>query len=392
MQRYFKIKAFAKKIFISKYNFKSIKLPIKFQYIYFGMKKSRYHIIGVMSGTSLDGIDLTQLEFNRVDEAWKFKIKNAETIPYSDYWRNELQQAISYSKEKLERLDFKYTEKLAEEISRFIRRNGIQTLDAVCSHGHTVLHQPEKGWTYQIGNLPRLAKLIERTVVCDFRVADVKLGGEGAPLVPVGDRLLFSEYDFCLNLGGFANISFEKDTEQKERIAYDICPVNIVLNHYARKLGKDFDVSGNFARSGKVNLEVLEKLNLLDFYSENPPKSLGLEWVREYFFPILETANLSAEDVLATCTRHMAIQLSKNISENSTVLITGGGAYNDFLIESLNRFSGADIKIPDGQLVEYKEALIFGLLGVLRLRNEINCLSSVTGAKKDHSSGKVYYP
>lgn len=366
------------------------------------MKKDNYHIIGVMSGTSLDGIDLAEIRFE-VSSAplrhrslsgaegnnWNFKILAAETVPYSLYWKNELREAINYSQEKLERLDFKYTEKLSEEILKFLKKHNIQGIDAVCSHGHTILHQPDKGFTYQIGNLPRISKTLLQTVVCDFRVQDVELGGQGAPLVPIGDRLLFSEYDYCLNLGGFANCSFEKDGE---RIAFDICPANIVLNKYAEKLGKDFDEDGKLAASGKVDKDLLNKLNSISFYSEKPPKSLGLEWVKSTIFPLLDASNISSEDILRTFTEHIAVQLANQFNDNASVLITGGGAYNSFLIERLNKIAQVETAIPFHEIVEFKEALIFGLLGVLKLRDEVNCLASVTGAERDHSTGKIFFP
>lgn len=355
-----------------------------------------------MSGTSLDGIDLAEIVFaldsdvkgnfdfqeNR-SKKWNFEILNAQTIPYSSFWKNNLREAINFSQEKLERLDFKYTEKLSEEILRFIRLKNIQEIDAICSHGHTIIHKPNKSFTYQIGNLPRLAKMVSRKVVCDFRTQDVNMGGQGAPLVPIGDRLLFPQYDYCLNLGGFANISSEV---HGRRIAYDVCPANIVLNRYAEKLGKEFDESGNFARDGQIDSKLLQKLNSLSFYSENPPKSLGLEWVNENIFPMLETFDISPKSILRTFTEHIAIQLAIQFHKNSSVLITGGGTYNSFLIERLKSLSEIEVIVPSAKIIEYKEALIFGLLGVLKMRGEINCLSSVTGAKNDHSSGEVYLP
>lgn len=380
-----------------------------FTYFY-NVKKNKYHIIGVMSGTSLDGIDLVEIIFNYSEMKWNFEIVVAETIPYSSFWKDELREAINYSEEKLERLDFKYTEILSEEILKFIKKNQISEIDAVCSHGHTILHRPDKRITYQIGNLPRISKMLRQTVVCDFRVQDVDLGGQGAPLVPIGDKLLFPEYDYCLNLGGFANCSFEKN---KERIAFDICAVNIVLNKYAEKLGKDFDEGGKIAASGKLNEDLLQKLNLLSFYSEKPPKSLGLEWVQSTIFPLLDSFKISSEDILRTFTEHIAIQLAKQFSDASTslsnrtsvqpvlsaaeglgmvasVLITGGGAYNSFLIERLKKLASISVVIPSLEILEYKEALIFGLLGVLKLRDEVNCLASVTGAERNHSSGKIF--
>ncbi len=342
-----------------------------------------------MSGTSLDGIDLAEIVFNYSDEKWSFEILAAETVPYSSFWKDELGDAINYSKEQLERLDFKYTEKLSEEVTNFIKKYNILGIDAVCSHGHTILHQPDKGFTYQIGNLPRISKMLGQTVVCDFRVEDVELGGQGAPLVPIGDRLLFPEYDYCLNLGGFANCSFEKNSK---RIAFDICPANIVLNRYAEKLGNDFDEGGKMAASGKIDKDLLNKLNDLSFYTENPPKSLGLEWVRENIFPILDTFEISSQDILRTFVEHIAIQLANQFSENASVLITGGGVYNSFLIERLKNLATINLVIPSQEIVEFKEALVFGLLGILKLRDEVNCLASVTGARDDHSSGKIMFP
>lgn len=353
------------------------------------MKRNKYHIIGVMSGTSLDGIDLAEIIFNFSEAKWNFEIITAETVPYSSFWKDELREAINYSEEKLERLDFKYTEKLSEEILKFIKKHNILEIDAVCSHGHTILHQPEKGFTYQIGNLPKISKMLGQTVVCDFRVQDVELGGQGAPLVPIGDRLLFPEYDYCLNLGGFANCSFEKNGE---RIAFDICPVNIVLNNYAEKLGHNFDEGGKLAASGKVNEALLVKLNTLPFYNKKPPKSLGLEWVKEQIFPLLDASGISSEDILRTFTEHIAVQLAKQFRENASVLISGGGAYNSFLIERVNKIAQVETTIPFREIVEFKEALIFGLLGVLKLRDEVNCLASVTGAERDHASGKIFSP
>lgn len=353
------------------------------------MDKNNYHIIGVMSGTSLDGIDLCEINFNVDDGKWDFEILSAETVPYSSSWKRDLERAIHLNREGLERLDFKYTQKLADEIDGFIKRNNIQEIDAVCSHGHTVLHRPEKSITYQIGNLPRLSILLGQKVVCDFRVQDVKLRGQGAPLVPIGDLLLFPEFDYCLNLGGFANCSFQKE---ERRLAYDICPVNIVLNYYAQKLGKEYDEGGKIAKSGTINPACLMQLNSLPFYAETPPKSLGLEWVKENIFPILDSFDMPPKDILRTYIEHAAIQLGRQFCKYTSVYITGGGAYNSFLIERLRDFVEIQIIIPSPDIVEYKEALIFGLLGVLKLRGEVNCLSSVTGAMKNHSSGKIYMP
>ncbi|QNJ97981.1 anhydro-N-acetylmuramic acid kinase [Constantimarinum furrinae] len=353
------------------------------------MHKDRYHVLGVMSGTSLDGIDIAELDFSVSEKnEWTFKIIKAETIPYPDSWRRILKEAVYFSEGRLKTLNEEYTLYLSECISVFIKRHDIADLDAVCSHGHTILHRPEAGITLQIGNLPKLATLIGETVICDFRVQDVALGGQGAPLVPVGDQLLFNEYDYCLNLGGFANCSYGNDGT---RIAYDICGVNIVLNHYATHLGKAYDHAGDLAASGILDIHLLSKLNALPFYDKTPPKSLGLEWVQENVFPVLKNSGQSTLNILRTYTEHIAIQLSRQFREHSSVFITGGGAYHDFLISRLKAISNMEIILPEKAIIEYKEALIFGLLGILKLRGEVNCLSSVTGAERDHSTGVIFH-
>ena len=352
------------------------------------MRRKQFRILGVMSGTSLDGIDLAYLAFTR-EEHWEASILKAETIPYSQKWVEALKTSAELSRTDIAALDEKYTDYLAEIIQQFIQKNKIEKLDAVCSHGHTVLHQPEKGFTVQIGNLPKLATMLQQKVVCDFRVQDVELGGQGAPLVPIGDRLLFSDYDYCLNLGGFANISTEIESK---RIAYDICPVNTVLNEYASRLGFAFDRDGAIARNAEVNQDLLKELNSLSFYQQKPPKSLGIEWVNSVIFPILEKSESTSEEIIATFTEHVAVQLSENIQHYSSqkVLVTGGGAFNTYLIELLQQKTKAQIILPQKNLIEFKEALIFGFLGVLRLENEVNVLASVTGASKNHSSGKIF--
>ena len=351
------------------------------------MIKKRYKVIGVMSGTSLDGIDLAYISLVK-NSNWIFDILKAETIKYSNQWYKSLKDLVDLSKEELHTIDIKYTELLAGTINDFIERNRIKSIDAICSHGHTALHKPDKGITYQIGNNEILAKLLNYTVVCDFRIQDVEFGGQGAPLVPIGDRLLFGNYDYCLNLGGFANISHELNSK---RIAFDICPVNIVLNYYARKLNLSFDDEGKLAKSGKLNPSLLNDLNAFEFYELQHPKSLGIEWVKEKFIPVVERYELNLEDSLRTLVEHIAIQISRHIKhEDSSILLSGGGTFNTFLIERMKDLSKCNFTIPSQEIIDFKEALIFAFLGVLKLRNEVNCLSSVTGAKYDHSSGKVF--
>lgn len=353
------------------------------------MAKYIYNVIGVMSGTSLDGIDLIYATYN-VDDNWEFKVHYAETIKYSLQWKTVLGGLVNQSMDQLQAIDVNYSEYLASVISTFINKYSIVDIDFVSSHGHTALHQPDHGLTYQIGNHQILADILKKKIICDFRVEDVELGGQGAPLVPIGDRLLFNNFDYCLNLGGFANVSFNS---KNERVAYDICPVNIVLNHYISKLGFDYDDKGELASTGNINQDLLFQLNKLPFYNKKPPKSLGLEWVEKNVFPLIDIFKLPTNDILSTYVEHIAMQVAKVLQENdSKVLITGGGVFNDFLIYKIQWFSKSEIIIPENEIIEFKEALIFGLLGVLKERNEINCLKSVTGAKRNHSSGKILIP
>lgn len=353
------------------------------------MQKNSYTVVGVMSGTSLDGIDLALLHFHFDGEKWTFEIGVAETISYDDYWLVELKNAVNYSDEKLIKLNQDYTQLLGEIIFEFIEKHQLKNIDAVCSHGHTILHQPQNGFTLQIGNLPEIAAICQQNVVCDFRIQDVQLGGQGAPLVPIGDRMLFSDFDYCLNLGGFSNISFEQDGN---RIAFDISPVNTVLNFYASQLGFDYDDRGTIANSGKLHSALFNALNNLDFYQKPFPKSLGFEYVKEVVLPLIESYSMTTEDKMRTFVEHVAFQIGNALPiKKGKILITGGGAYNNFLIERTQFYlPKMAITIPEPKILEFKEALIFGFLGVLKLRNEINVLSTVTGAEKNHSSGVIF--
>ncbi|WP_418651139.1 anhydro-N-acetylmuramic acid kinase [Tenacibaculum aestuariivivum] len=343
-------------------------------------------IIGLMSGTSLDGIDIIYVKFDKRDYK-KFNILFSETIPYTNGWVTKLKEAISFPENKLINLDIEYAKLLGNEINYFIKKHAICNIDFISSHGHTILHEPDKGITLQIGNGKVISEITKQKVICDFRTQDVNLGGQGAPLVPIGDELLFSDYKFCVNLGGFANVSFKKN---EQRIAFDICPVNIVLNHYVQKLGFIYDDKGKIAATGSINKELLKRLNQLDYYKKEPPKSLGLEWVQSIIFPLIDKTEKNISSVLRTFIEHVAIQIGRIIYKSDAVLITGGGVFNDFLIQRIAFYSEQKIITPSKELINYKEALIFAFLGLLRAENQVNCLSSVTGAEKDHSSGVIF--
>ena len=349
--------------------------------------KHTYNVLGVMSGTSIDGIDLCYCSFT-IDKVWSFRIIKCETIIYDKNWVEKLSCAISLSKHEIPILNKEYTSYLASVINHFIKKNKLTEIDFISSHGHTVFHKPEINYSFQLGNIYELRNLTKFPVVCDFRIQDLKLNGQGAPLVPIGDLLLFKDYDYCINLGGFSNVSLKS---QKEIIAYDICPVNIVLNKYSRKIGFEFDRNGSISKSGKISEKLLSDLNNISFYSKKHPKSLGIEWVNKYIFPLIDSYNISIPDILRTFSEHISIQISKIIkNHNASILFTGGGVKNDFLFTLIKKKLPNTIVKPSDNLIDFKEALIFGFLGVLRFRNEVNCLKSVTGAIKDHSSGVIF--
>jgi len=346
-----------------------------------------FYVIGVMSGTSLDGVDLAYIKFIH-NIRWSFEIINSKTYKYDDSVSKLLINISEKSLSEIKQIDKEYSKKLAEIIKKFIFEFSIKNIDFVSSHGHTAIHDPLNSVTYQIGNMPIISQEINQNVICDFRVQDIELGGQGAPLVPVGEKYLFHEYDSFLNLGGFANIS---KYESEKLIAYDICPVNIVLNYLSKTIGKDYDDRGAIASSGKLILNLYKELEALEYYQINPPKSLGIEWVNKKIIPLINNYNdYKIEDLLHTLSVHIANQVSNNLKDLDKVFITGGGAYNDYLINVIKSKTNCEIIIPSNNIIQFKEALIFAFLGVLRYLNINNCYSSVTGASKDHCSGKIY--
>lgn len=340
-----------------------------------------------MSGTSLDGVDLVYVSIS-TEKKYTYEIIHAKTYAYSEYWKNTLQQSFTKPREVLGSLDKSYGAFLGALILEFKSEKNIQKLDFIASHGHTVFHKPAEKYTLQIGCGKEISRLTNTRVVYDFRTQDVAFGGQGAPLVPMGDQLLFSDYDFCLNLGGFANVSYEEDGERK---AFDICPVNIVLNHYTKKIGKLYDDKGQLAASGKVNEPLLSALNADLFFTLAPPKSLGYEFVITQVLPKIDAREFKIEDILRTYVEHIAQKIAEVFPQKSgpTILVTGGGVYNGFLLHRIQEISKIPIKKPEEELIEFKEALVFSLLGLLKLEKKVNCLKSVTGAKKDHSSGRI---
>ena len=356
------------------------------------MNPESFHlnVVGLMSGTSLDGLDICFVSFdfdgNRPGGNWRYRIVKAESVDYPAELRAKLSSAQTMTALEYARLHSDYGLYLGEQVRDFLERNRLKA-DLVASHGQTIFHQPSVRFTGQIGSGAGIAAVTGIDTVCDFRTTDVALGGQGAPLVPIGDAILFGDFDACLNLGGFSNISY---AEGDKRLAYDISPVNYVLNHYAGKRGLAFDRDGTLARSGRIDSALLQRLNALPFYTRKGPKSLGREWVETEVYPLIESLALPVEDVLATFVEHVAMQIARHV-RSGRVLTTGGGARNVFLLERMQACAPqVRYTVPDALTIDFKEALIFALLGALYVAGLPNCLASVTGASRDNIGGCLY--
>jgi anhydro-N-acetylmuramic acid kinase len=357
-------------------------------------------ILGLMSGTSLDGVDLALCNMTESG----YRVLAAETVPYSAEWRQRLSTledatALEYALAHVE-----LGHLFGQMINKFLE--GKERPEAIASHGHTIFHQPVNGnatkgsslvygLTTQIGDGDAIAAETGLPVVSNFRTLDVALGGQGAPLVPIGDELLFGQYDGCLNLGGIANISYRAEGE---RIAYDICPCNMALNRMAAMLGLPFDKGGANARAGETHTCLLHELDALEYYTMDGPKSLGKEWFVGQFWPMVKAflgttpSQSRVRDGLATVTSHIAMQIARIVEAQGikTLLVTGGGAWNSYLLELVGEYCPeVRITVPDALIVNYKEALIFALLGYLRLNGKVNTLASVTGARCDSVGGTL---
>lgn len=343
-------------------------------------------ILGIMSGTSLDGLDLALCRFKKEDEGYTYKILKTGFEAYPEHIRLELDQAAHDSGINLIRKHKKYGRMIGRIAKSFLQDT--EKADYIASHGHTIFHEPENQLTFQLGDGASIAAEAECSVISDFRNLDTALKGQGAPLVPIGDKYLFSQYDFCLNLGGFSNISHEL---KGNRVAYDICPVNIVLNALANEYGSSFDKDGEIGGNGKLNKDLLNELNTIPYYFDSAPKSLGREYAEKHHFRILKSYNIPVQNKLRTYYKHIAEQISTSIKAYSRgkILITGGGAHNSFLINELKTHTNHSISLADNQIIDYKEAIIFAFLGFLRILNEVNVLSTVTGAKFDSKCGSV---
>jgi anhydro-N-acetylmuramic acid kinase len=351
--------------------------------------KNTFNVIGVMSGTSLDGVDVAYCKLKKKKKGWKADILRANTFEYSPEWLKELSSAHQLSGETLIHLHTRYGKFLGQLINSFMKKEGLKKVDLISSHGHTIFHQPQNRFTFQLGDGNAIYSQTKIPVAFDFRSLDVALRGEGAPLVPIGDAILFSEFTVCLNLGGIGNLSIK---EKKKIRAFDFCYCNMALNYLAAKAEKKYDHKGKLAKQGAVNEALLAQIENIYAASRKAKPSLGREGFEKDLQALLDNETIPLNDRLHTVCESIARELAASIphkKEKQKLLVTGGGALNDFLIEKIKQKLGKNLRVivPEKNIIAFKEALVFSLLGVLRLRGEINALKSVTGAKEDSCSG-----
>lgn len=360
-----------------------------------------YRAIGLMSGSSLDGLDIVFAEIEENRGAWSYEIKAADCYEYNEVWKQKLAGAKNLNAQGYFLLHADYGKFLAASVNKFIEENNLfHRVQLIASHGHTVFHEPKNGVTTQLGCGATLAALTGINVVSDLRIIDVALGGQGAPIVPLGEKLLFQGFDFYLNIGGIANISFQHNDDFT---AFDICAANRILNMLANNEEKEYDEDGNMAASGAIETKLLDKLNQLNYYTLPAPKSLSNNFGTDVVYPLIKSYDINSFDALRTYTAHIAQQITnavdklikeKNHNQASyKILITGGGALNNFLVSAIKENLSVlhvEVVIPEQNIILYKEALIMALLGVLRWREENTVLASVTGASRSSIGGAVW--
>lgn len=358
-----------------------------------------------MSGSSLDGLDLACVEFE-VDTAdnnqLAWRLLAGQTLPFTPEWIEILQKlpqanALDFCKTHAQLGH--YFGKLTKQ---FLEAHQL-TPDYIASHGHTIFHYPQEGFTVQIGDGAAIAATTGISVISEFRTMDVALGGQGAPLAPLADKFILPGNDFYVNIGGIANISCNIDGKF---IAYDTSAANQILNNLAHAIGLEYDDKGSMAASGAVDEELLKQVNQHSYYQQPYPKSLDNGWVLQNVLPIFLQNKASINDKLATAVEHTAQQLVFAIQEiikkenfvktAYKMVATGGGVFNDFLIQRiqyhLNKATLAHVELtlPDTDMIKFKEAILMALMGLRRIENLSNSIATVTGASRDSSNGAVY--
>jgi anhydro-N-acetylmuramic acid kinase len=356
-----------------------------------------YKIIGLMSGSSLDGLDIAYCHLEETGGKWKYQIMNSACVALPENFKHSFINIKTISIENYLQLDAAFGKWQGQQINSFIAQNNLEhKVDLIASHGHTTLHHPAAGYSAQVGCGAQMAAITGIAVINNLRQVDVALGGQGAPIVPIAEKLLFANMNTFLNIGGIANISF---INQQNSIAYDVCPANRILNFLSNQLNLPYDENGLQAEQGKLDEALLQELNALDYYKLNAPKSLNNEFGTETIFPILEKSNATIQDKLNTVCHHIATQIANEIQKQNVninelkMMVTGGGAFNSFLIKLISEKCkpfNTEIIVPDADTINFKEALAIAIIGALRWREENNVLASVTGASRDSIGGALW--
>ncbi len=356
-----------------------------------------YYVIGLMSGSSLDGLDIAYVQLEEIRGNWQYTLLQAECIPYSRDWEHKLKHADGLHVSDFLKLHTSYGRYIGAQVQAFMRQHDLEhKVHFIASHGHTVFHEPANHTTFQVGDGASIAAVTGLPVISDLRAVDVALGGQGAPIVPIGDKLLFGQYEYLLNIGGIANMTV---WQQGQPVAFDVCAANQVLNALAASQDRIMDEGGMMAASGGMLYDVFDKLNAVDYYKKPAPKSLSNEQAMASVFPVLLESSNNTYDLLHTATAHIAKQVALAVAayphhkEAAHMLVTGGGAFNDFLVSLLQKELTpyqVEVVVPDANVIKYKEAIVMALIGTLRWREEANVLSSVTGAGRDSINGALW--
>ncbi|MEM6321119.1 MAG: anhydro-N-acetylmuramic acid kinase [Bacteroidota bacterium] len=369
------------------------------------MTKNTYKAIGLMSGSSLDGLDIAYCSFevekredgDLVVHDWG--IEKAETSEFTEAWEARLSQLPEQNALAFAKTHTYFGHYTGELVNSFLQRHQV-TPDFIAAHGHTIFHDPMGRMSIQIGDGSAIAATTGFPTISNFRNQDVAINGQGAPVAPIMDKYLLPGHDFYLNLGGIANVTAV--LPNRKTIAFDICPVNQLLNFLANRLGAAYDAEGQMAAAGEMQPEMLKCINKADFYRTSYPKSLDNSWSKTEILSKLEDNPALIPDQLRTLVEHIAHQINfalrqvirkeKLNKSKYSILITGGGAFNTFLIERL-RFHCEDLielVLPDADIIQFKEAALMAWMGVMRVENVPNVLKSVTGADRDSVNGAIH--
>jgi len=344
-------------------------------------------IAGVMSGSSLDGLDIAIVHFSPNSD---WQLLWSYDIPYTPEWVSRLKNYHLLSSTEYVSLKFDFSRYIGELVGDALGDYS-GNVDYVSFHGHTLLHLPEKGITEQIGNGGVLAAILNIPTITDFRTQDVTKGGVGTPLAPLVELNLFKGHDYYLNLGGIANIT--KLIDAAKLMAYDVCPCNQVLNYFSNQMGKDYDEGGEIARSGTINKNLIDYLNSIPYFDQNPPKSLDNNWIMNEVIPNFPAGKI--EDTLHTFCNWVAECIANEVEESkaSSLMVSGGGAHNTYFMECLtSRLSSknCELHLPSKEIIDFKEAILMSLMAYKYINGESNVLCSVTGASSDSIGGALY--